>query len=347
MSDIGRGGPTLAVIAREALVSVPTVSKVINGRSDVAAETRRRVTEVLERRGYLRRTVTPGVKGANFVDVIALGLGTSFASTLLAGVEENAHRAGIDIVVSALAGRTHRLQPARGWLDRIANRGAAGVLLILAEPTATQRAWLADHHVPCVVIEPVTAAAAEWPSVGAANQAGAIAATEHLIGLRHERIAIIIGQTGRRYSQTRLDGYRAAMAAAGLPVRPEYVVPGDFGPGGGRCAMLRLLDLPEPPTAVFACSDLMAVGVYEVLRERGVRVPDEMSVVGFDDVLEARCVTPALTTVRQPLPEMAAAAMDMLVGMIHGTQPDPLRVELPTELIMRASTAPLPSSGRG
>ena len=139
------------------------------------------------------------------------------------------------------------------------------------------------------------------PSVGATNWAGGVAATEHLIGLGHQRIAVIGGPTDVLCSRARVDGYRAAMNAAGLKMPAGYVRTGDFLSPTGYRETLVLLSQPKPPTAIFVCADQMALGAYEALYERGLRVPDDVSIVGFDDLEEARWGIPPLTTVRQPL----------------------------------------------
>jgi DNA-binding LacI/PurR family transcriptional regulator len=141
---------------------------------------------------------------------------------------------------------------------------------------------------------------------------------EHLISLGHTRVAVIGGPTDVLCSRARVDGYRAAMGAAGLPVPNGYVRYGDFMSVTGYQETMALLDLPEPPTAIFVCSDQMALGAYEALYERGMRVPDDMSIVGFDDLDEARWAIPPLTTVRQPLTEMAGVATRMLVQPDRG-----------------------------
>ncbi|WP_051712794.1 LacI family DNA-binding transcriptional regulator [Actinoalloteichus caeruleus] len=344
MPGTAHGGPTLAVIAREAGVSVPTVSKVVNGREDVAPHTRRRVSEVLERRGYMRRPVVraprDGVGGP--IDVVIHGLGASWATTILSGVEDAAYRVGLDIVVSAA--RTGTGHTGRGWLDRVADRGTAGVLLVLVEPTPSQREWLRHHRIPYVVLDPVSVPPPGVPSVGATNWAGGVSATEHLLRAGHRRIAVVSGPEDRLCGQARLAGYRSAMAAAGLPVLPELIAVGDFTLESGRRRAGDLLDLPEPPTAVFACTDQMALGVCDAARERGLTVPEDLSVVGFDDLPEARWARPALTTVRQPLNEMASAAIGLLVRLMRGETAEADRIELSTCLVKRASTS-APSLG--
>ncbi|MDH6625533.1 DNA-binding LacI/PurR family transcriptional regulator [Streptomyces sp. LBL] len=332
-------GPTLAVVAREARVSVPTASKVVNGRADVAPETRRRVTEALDRLGYVRRPRFDAVKSSGLVDLVVHSLDSSWSGAVLHGVESAAHDAGLEVVVSAGPTRTRGSGPERGWLDKLVARGSSGVLFHLAELTESQYAWLDQHRIPYVLIDPVLEPPPGVLSVGAANWQGGVTATEHLLALGHERIAVIAGHPHKMCSSTRVDGYRSALASAGVGHRPEYVCHADFDEGVARHRMLELLDLPEPPTAVFVCSDRMALGVYRALSERELRVPDDMSVVGFDDLPEARWLTPPLTTVRQPLSEVAATALRLLVRMMDGDRPESTRTELSTRLVARASTA--------
>ncbi|BBC32030.1 Periplasmic binding protein and sugar binding domain of the LacI family protein [Streptomyces graminofaciens] len=336
-------GPTLAVVAREAGVSVPTASKVVNGREDVAPETRRRVTEALDRLGYVRRPRFEASKPPRMVDLVVHSLDTSWSGAVLHGVEQAAHDAGLEVVVSAGLTRTRGARPERGWFDKLTARGSAGALFNLAELSPSQYTWLAQHRIPFVLIDPVLEPPPGVVSVGAANWQGGLAATEHLLALGHERIAVIAGYRRKMCSSARVAGYRSALTAAGVAYRPEYVRHGNFVEVTAHRRMLQLLDLPEPPTAVFVCSDKMALGVYEALAERGLRIPDDISVVGFDDLPEARWATPGLTTVRQPLSEMASTAMRLLVRMMDGEQPEGIRTELSTRLVERASTGP-PSS---
>ncbi|MGC9476577.1 LacI family DNA-binding transcriptional regulator [Streptomyces mutabilis] len=338
-------GPTLAVVAREAGVSVPTASKVVNGREDVAPETRRRVTEALDRLGYVRRPRFDTARALRLVDLVVHSLDSSRSGAVLRGVEEAAYDAGLEVVVSAglnrpRPGGEERPRPAHGWLDRLVVRGSSGVLFDLAEPTALQYAWLEQHRIPFVMIDPAVEPPSDVVSVGAANWQGGVTATEHLLRLGHERIAVVAGQRRSLGSGARIAGYRSALASAGVPDRPEYVRHAGFDRAAARRRTRELLDLPEPPTAVFVCSDVMALGVYEALAERGLTVPADMSVVGFDDLPEARWAAPALTTVRRPLSEMAATALRLLLRMMEGHHPESTRTELSTRLVERASTAP-------
>ncbi|GGQ03768.1 transcriptional regulator [Streptomyces griseomycini] len=338
-------GPTLAVVARAAGVSVPTASKVVNGRQDVAPETRRRVTEALDRLGYIRRPRFDTGRVPRLVDLVVRSLEETGSGAVLHGAEEAAHDAGLEIVVSAAANRGRPDGPERDWLDKLVLRGSSGVLFHLAELSEPQYAWLERHRVPFVMVDPVLEPPAGVVSVGAANWQGGVTATEHLLSLGHERIAVVTGRRPTMSGDARVAGYRSALASAGVRHRAEYVRRAGPDAAAARRRTHELLDLPEPPTAVFACSDRTALGVYEALAERGLRVPDDMSVVGFDDLPESRWPTPPLTTVRQPLSEMAATALRLLLRMMDGHHPESTRTELSTRLVERASTA-RPGPGR-
>jgi LacI family transcriptional regulator len=333
---------TMAEIAVAAGVSVPTVSKVVNGRPDVAPSTRRRVEEVLRDRGYSPPRARPKDR-VGLIDLVFVDLGSPWAMEILAGVEEVAHRAGTGVVVSAVHGR-RRTRPDRRWLEHLAARRSDGVLLILSELSPGQQAQLDELGIPVVIVDPAGAPAPGVPAVGATNWAGGVAATEHLISLGHHRIAVIGGPTDVLCSRARVDGYRAAMNAAGLKIPTGYVRTGDFlSPTGYRETQI-LLDQPRPPTAIFVGADQMALGAYEALYERGLRVPDDVSIVGFDDLEEARWGIPPLTTVRQPLAEMGRMAVSLLVRLLDGQRLEALHIELKTRLIVRSSTARVPKS---
>ncbi|MEU6239617.1 LacI family DNA-binding transcriptional regulator [Streptomyces sp. NPDC047024] len=325
---------TLAEIAREAGVSAPTVSKVLNGRADVAATTRARVEELLRAHGYRRRRAE--ATRSPLIDLVFHELESAWAMEVIRGVENVAREAGLSVVLSESAGR---LTPGRTWADQVAGRRPHGVILVLSDLDDAQRALLTSRRIPFVVLDPAGDPGADVPSIGATNWQGGLAATRHLIDLGHTRIGAISGPSRMMCSRARLDGYRAALETAGLPVDPTLIKAGDFHHDSGRRLGLELLRAPDRPTAVFAGNDLQALGLYEAARELGLRVPEDVSVVGFDDLPVARWVGPPLTTVRQPLTEMAEAAARLVLDL---GRPDSAsastRVELATSLVVRSST---------
>jgi LacI family xylobiose transport system transcriptional regulator len=202
------------------------------------------------------------------------------------------------------------------------------------------RTQLQTRGIPYVVVDPTGEPVHDTPSVGATNWSGGLAATRHLLGLGHRRIGLITGPVEILCSRARLDGYRAAMDEAGVPIDPALIRNGRFHVQEGVEHGRALLRLPDPPTAIFAGNDLQAFGVYQAAREARLHIPEELSVVGFDDLPVAEWVGPPLTTVRQPLAQMAVTAARLVLAMARGEQPSQTRLELATELIVRDSTAP-------
>ncbi|GAB7103837.1 LacI family DNA-binding transcriptional regulator [Streptomyces phaeofaciens JCM 4814] len=338
---------TLAEIAREAGVSAPTVSKVLNGRADVAPATRTRVEELLRAHGYRRRRAE--ATRSPLIDLVFHELESAWAMEVIRGVENVARDAGLSVVLSESAGR---LTPGRTWADQVAARRPHGVVLVLSGLDESQRALLTSRSIPFVVMDPAGDPGADVPSIGATNWQGGLAATRHLVELGHRRIGAISGPPQMMCSRARIDGYRAALETAGLPVDPGMIMTGDFHHETGYRLGRELLDRPDRPTAVFAGNDLQALGCYEAARELGLRIPEDVSVVGFDDLPVARWVGPPLTTVRQPLTEMAEAAARLVLELGRSSSeetPTATRVELATSLVVRASTGapPVPQGGAG
>jgi len=327
---------TISAIAAEAGVSVPTVSRVVNGRSDVAPQTRERVEELLRRHGYRRRSSRPR-SNARLIDLVFNDLDSPWAVEIIRGVEDVAHAAGVGTVVSAIH---RRGTAARQWLQNLRARASDGVILVNSILESPMQAELRRLDVPMVVVDPAGGPSLDAPTVGATNWAGGLSATEHLLSLGHRRIGFVSGPRQLVCSRARLDGYRAGLEAAGIPLDEELVREGDFYHESGFEGGNSLLSLPDRPTAIFASSDQMAFGVYEAVRQRGLRVPDDVSVVGFDDLPEVRWSSPPLTTVRQPLAEMGVLAARTVLRLAGGDEVESPRVELATALVVRESTAP-------
>jgi DNA-binding LacI/PurR family transcriptional regulator len=325
---------TLTAIAMQAGVSVSTVSKVRNGGTDVAPATRARVAALLRQHGH--QVVPAG--GFGVVDMLIGDLHGPWSEELLRGAVEAGDELGISILVT-----TTDDQAAYGrWLDRVATRSTSGVLSVLREPSAADLGKLADAKIPLVLIDPPREPAEHIQSrgirsVGTTNWQGGLTATRHLIELGHRRIGVISGWEDLWSSRARLGGYRAALAEAGLPADERLVYRGHLTPDGARDAAAALLNLPEPPTAVVAGNDAQAFGVLQALGERGLRAPDDLSVIGFDDVPIASWASPPLTTIRQPLAAMAATALRLLLS---GSD-EPHHIELATSLVVRQSTGPV------
>ncbi|GGH37906.1 LacI family DNA-binding transcriptional regulator [Microbacterium album] len=326
---------TIRDVARTAGVSVATVSKVINGRDGIAEATSARVLRVVEDLGYesslvaasmrRRRTHVIGVLVAEF---------EPFALQLLQGVSDSLADTSYDVL--AYAGSVSAGDHV-GWERRSLSR-LAGTLIdgaVLVTPTVA----LPSASVPVVAIDPHTGSAGP-ATVDTDNLAGARLATEHLIALGHRRIAHLRGRGDLESARLREQGYRDALADAGIPFDPALIAEGGYRAPEASRGAATLLDLADRPTAVFAANDLSAIETVRVAATRGLRIPDDLSVVGFDDIPEASACEPSLTTVRQPLHRMGAAAVQLLLTMLDGGEAGHHR--MPAELIVRGSTRPLP-----
>jgi LacI family transcriptional regulator, xylobiose transport system transcriptional regulator len=328
---------TVATIARLAGVSAPTVSKVLNGRTGVAAATRRRVEALLREHGYRR----PEFAGsAATVEVVFHALESHMAIEIMRGVERVVRDHELAVGFTEIEGRTAAGRP---WTEQVLARRPTGVIAVYSELTPEQQALLAASGIPLVALDPTGEPLHSTPSVGATNWSGGLTATRHLLGLGHRRIAVISGPEAFLCARARLDGYEAAMAAGRVPVDPTLVRTGRFVFEDGLSQGRALLARPDRPTGVVCGNDLQAMGVYEAAREAGVRIPDDLSVVGFDDVEYARWCGPPLTTVRQPLVEMGSAAAELVLTLAAGGTPAQTRIELATALVERASTGAPPA----
>ncbi len=329
---------TIASIAAEVGVSVPTVSKVLNGRPDVAASTRALIEESITRHGYQRRQATGRRRSApRLVELVFHDHGAPWAVEIIRGVEAVAGPARVGVILSELGG-AHR--PRQEWLDDVLARRPLGVILVLSDLGTEQRQQLATRSIPFVVVDTAGEPQPGVPTVGSANWNGGLVATRHLIELGHRRVAVISGPPDVLCSRARVDGYRSALDQAGIAGDPALVRYGNFFVEGGYEHGRELLSRPDRPTAIFAGSDFQALGVLRAARELGLRVPEALSVVGYDDLPVTEWITPPLTTVRQPLQEMASTAARMVLGLAEGERPANLRIDLATDLVVRECTAP-------
>ena len=330
---------TVRAVAAEAGLSIATVSRVLNGGGNVAPHTRERVREVVERLGDRapeprRKPQVQGTRPPVFVRCPYLltdyfgHIVTSIAETLALHGQSMLLDAG-DAVMRSSALR-----------DLPKRRDAYGAVLILPpEPRADLEA-LAARSYPFVVVDPRIAVPRGTVSISAAHFSGARAVTRHLVELGHRRIGVITGPTYWNTRDDRVGGHLAALAEAGMLGDPELLRHGEPATKTGAHAGGALLDLPERPTAVVCFNDKVAVGVLEAAAARGLRVPADLSVTGFDDIDVSRASTPRLTTVRQPLQEMGRTAVTMLIRRLDGHAHEALSMELATELVVRDSTGP-------
>ena len=338
MSDpvSGHRPVTIDMIAADVGVSVATVSRVLNGGADVAPDTRARIEASLLRHKYRRRYKRQPPR-ADQIDLVFHAFGSSWSMEIINGVEDAASAAGVDLVLSQLDGR-HR--PPQDLLDRILSRQSLGVLFVLSNPTRGQQQQLRSRSIPFVVIDTDGGTPASVPTVGSNNWNGGLQAARHLLELGHRRIAVISGQEDVLCSRARVAGFRSAHEEFGVPFNPELLRYGAFRAASGYEHGMELLAGPERPTAVFAGSDIQAMGVLQAAWELGLRVPVDLSVVGYDNLPQSAWSGPALTTIDQQLKQMAVLATRMLVDLARGVEVPTTRLDMATELVVRSSTAP-------
>ena len=335
---------TLAMIAASTGVSIATVSKVLNGRSDVASTTRALVQDALREQSYAPfAPQRPGPVTHQTVEVVVDGALSAYSSEVVQGVIDAGAQSGVGVVVSSPFGRGSNAAPERPvvWAQTLTAAGRRAVIAITSVLIAEQLSALSRVKMPLVVVDPINLPRTRMTSVGSTNFAGGMAATQHLLDLGHRRIGYVGGPAGTACNRARMHGYRAAMEAEGVPVPPGLVTAGlNFDYTNGMAEGGAMLDLSEPPTAIFAASDEMALGVIEAARVRGLRVPQDLSLVGFDDTPLARFASPPLTTVRQALWEIGGVALRTALRLAAGETIASHHVELATTLIVRGSTAP-------
>jgi LacI family transcriptional regulator len=342
--------PTIQQVAKAAGVSISTVSRAINGRSDVSPNTRLRVREVARLLGYEvpeevlgpRQQTVPRdgrLRPNGIVGVTMPYSSPAYFATILGGVTEALGERGMRALVCPTK---HRHDYEQSLLEDLARSYVNGAVLVLPEERPEELVALRAQGLVFVVIDPLHEAGAGIPVVAAANSSGAYQATSYLLELGHRRIAVITGPMHGSASKLRLQGFHAALVERGLAPDPSLIVEGDFTMEGGAKAAVKLMGSDELPTAIFALNDLMAVGAMQAVRERGLRVPEDVSVLGFDDTPEALAAYPALTTVQQPLKEMGRTAVSILSRLLSGDWVEPLRVELATRLVVRASAVQPP-----
>jgi LacI family transcriptional regulator len=336
-----RGRATIRDIADLAGVSIATVSRVLNDRPDVAPETRESVLQVVRAHGF---STNRGARGLSSGRTGMIGLtlplvADAYFGPMLSGAAEALYESDMRIV---LCPTLHKHDREVSLLERLMRGTTDGAILMLPEESADELRMLQRQGFPFVVVDPREQPPDGIPCVAAMHAAGAKAATEHLLELGHRRIGALAGTEGWYATDERLLGFRAALAGKGILLDPDLVVYSDWRTPRGTEAAEQLLSLPDPPTAIFGFNDNVAIGVLNAARERGLSVPGDLSVVGFDDTAQASIVTPQLTSVSQPLAEMGRMGVSLLIRILEGQRVDALRMELSTKLVIRESTGPAP-----
>ncbi len=329
---------TIIDVAREAGVSYSTVSRVVNNKSYVKPDTRERVTQAMNRLGYQANLQARALAGgrSQVIGLLVHNMSTQYMAEIFRGIDDVLASYDYEVMLYT----THRRRAKESAYVNMMARGLAdGLLIVLPRQPEAYIESLRDRDFPYVLIDQV-GIDEDDVSVTATNFQGGYDATAHLIELGHRRIGKITGWMDMVSARDRLEGYKAALADHGIPQDPDLIVIGDFEQISGYQGAQALFDLAEPPTAVFASNDVMAQGVLELLRERGLQAPQDVSLVGFDDIPMSAISNPPLTTVRQPMVEMGWRAAQMLLDWISDPEQKPNSVILPTTLIQRESTSP-------
>ncbi|MDX9956119.1 MAG: LacI family DNA-binding transcriptional regulator [Anaerolineae bacterium] len=326
---------TIVDVAAKAGVSFGTVSRVINNDVHVRPATRERVLQAMEQLGFVAnrqaRSLAGGKTGA--IGLLVPDLGTSYIGEIIRGIDAELTLQELDLILYT----THRTASKEAnYVANLAQGMVDGLLLVLPRNPADYVGTLTQRNFPFVLIDH-QGTGKECPAVGATNWQGAFDATEHLLKLGHRRIGFITGSMDLGCAQDRLAGYRAALRTHHIPYTDELIYEGTFFQPDGFTGALALLDVPDPPTAIFASNDVMAMGAMDAIRQRSLRVPDDIAVLGFDDIPQAALVRPALTTIQQPLEKMGRVATQMLLDLLEAPESKIQRIELPTKLIIRDS----------
>lgn len=336
---MNRSRPTLADVAKAAGVSLATASKALNGQFDVAQATRERVEQASKQIGYVseparRRANTPTIEF--LVDKLA----SPFAMEILRGLTLAAEGTGIDVVVGRF--RPHGPGNDAEIIEKLANSERMGAIILTAHLSPDTYSAIEQTGLPVVFVDPLRVDNSAIVSVGSTNWIGGRTATEHLISLGHRELAMIAGPTESMSAMARVDGFRSAANAAGISVKPEFIRHALFDFNESLEIATQILGAPEPPTAIFASSELQALGVLEAARKLGLRVPEDLSVVGYDDTSVALWSHPPLTTINQPLQEIGKVCLRTIQQLHAGEKLDSHHIELATRLMVRESTTSPP-----
>jgi LacI family transcriptional regulator len=336
---------TIMDVARASGVSYSTVSRVVSGYEFVKESTYNRVMEAVQQLGYVVNLPARSLAGgrSKIIGLLVPNLDNTYVGTIARGIDQELVRANYDLMLYT----THR-HPGKEslYVNAIANGLTEGLLLIVPLVPTTYLDALREQNFPYVLIDQ-TDTTENSSVVDSSNWQGAYDATRYLIQLGHVRIAFVIGATAIQSAIDRLQGYKAALADCEIPLREALIVEGDYQQRTSYENIKGLLQsVDPPPTAIFASNDLSAFGAMDAVREFGLRIPEDISVIGFDDIPQASLVYPKLTTVRQPLEQMGRVAVKLLLEQIEDPSRPPQRITLPTELVVRDSCGPfqLPKS---
>lgn len=323
---------TIQDVAKTAGVSVSTVSRVLNEKTDVASDTQDHILEVINRLGYTSNLAARSMRSRrkNLIGLVVPDIGFPYSIEIMRGVNRAIAESNFDLLLYT----TGDVQKNGAGLHEqhyvsLLNNSITDGVIIVASAAAE---FITDA--PIVAVDPHIINP-NFASVQGMNYQGALDIMQYLIGLGHRRIGFIGGRKEIGSAERRLKGYRDALLNAGIELAEELVVPGDFTQKTGRKCTRQLLALDNPPTAIFAANDQSAFGVFDAAEELGVRIPDDLSVVGFDNISEAKYL--GLTTVDQFLSDMGYVAVQMLIKLINGETLELEIHKMPTKLVERTS----------
>jgi len=334
---------TIFDVAEEAGVSYSTVSRVVNNKAYVKPTTREKVLKAMDRLGYRANIQARSLAGghSSVIGLLVVDLATQYVGELVRGIDEVLAANKYELMLYT----THRrVTKEADYVNMMARGFADGLIIVLPRKPEAYLMSLRERQFPYVLLDQFGVDDSDL-SVIAENFRGAYKATQHLIQLGHQRIGMITGWMDMASARQRLDGYHAALNDHGILPDPQLIYEGNFTQLCGRQGADYLLELSSPPTAFFASNDDSAVGVMEAARARGLIVPADLSVVGFDDIPLAKVLSPRLTTVKQPLTEMGNVAAQLLLDLIQDPDEVQQSIVLPTELVIRESTARLACDG--
>lgn len=330
---------TIVEVASEAGVSFGTVSRVINNDVHVKPQTRERVLETMRRLNFVANRQARSLAGGktNTIGLLVPDLGTGYIGEIIRGIDAELGEAGYDLMLYT----THRASTKEeGYVSNLVQGMVDGLILVLPRNPGDYIGIMTQRKFPFVLIDH-QGTGEDCPAIGSTNWQGAFNATNFLIKSGHKRIGFITGWLDLGAAVDRLEGYKAALRTNKIPLIPDLVHEGTFAQLDGYTGASRFLDMKKPPTAIFASNDVMAMAAMDAVRERGLRVPEDISIMGFDDIPQASLVRPSLTTVRQPLEQMGRIAAQVLFDILKNPNQKHNRIELPTEIIIRDSTAKL------
>ncbi|MBB3222766.1 LacI family DNA-binding transcriptional regulator [Pseudoduganella umbonata] len=335
----------LSEVAKIAGVSPITASRAIRGVGYVSESARARIMEAAAQLNYTPDMLARRMRGdkSNLIGVFVNNYGSLVLHEVTRAISTEARARGYDIL---LFNAERFDSPARAGTVDMLSKLCDGLLLVMPNGADGYLDVLEQHRMPCVLVH-YDARPVNLPVMALENRNGARMAVEHLLALGHRRIAFLAGTSATGQSAEREKGYKDALRAAGIRADASLIVGGAFNQAAGHAAAQQLLALNRPPTAIFAANDEMAYGAIDAIHSRGMKVPGDISVIGFDDIPLSSHVFPPLTTMRQPLAELAARAVGDVVTMAQGGTVPPERVPFAMELVIRQSTGPAATAGAG